>query len=283
MDSNLGKLWDREETWESAELAWENRSKEAAKHTPLRSLKHLPNMLGIAPETAKGLKWKSLRYMIKEDADGAVRRGFLTHPLRYGKEFFKSALSSKQYVRNDDFFLYGLKSVEEFQEALQDPNSILIAGFSYCHKPHECPSGRFTPDCQADESHPVCQQCFIGKCVHALPEERVEPVFIMTIHHIGTEVFRVVHGNPGKRVLFLITACEMTLEMFSDWGNMVRLEGIGVRLDGRICNTMRAFELSEKGVKPGLTVVTDETQQRMLDLIRIRRNSSFCQRTQASG
>jgi hypothetical protein len=60
----------------------------------------------------------------------------------------------------------------------------------------------------------------------------------------------------------------MTLEMFGDWGNMVGARGLGVRLDGRICNTMKAFELSEAGIKPGLTVVLPETQTRLLSLIR---------------
>jgi len=63
----------------------------------------------------------------------------------------------------------------------------------------------------------------------------------------------------------------MTLQMFGDWGNMVGLSGVGVRLDGRICNTMEAFALSERGVKPGLTVVLPETQKRMLAWIRLRR------------
>ena len=58
-------------------------------------------------------------------------------------------------------------------------------------------------------------------------------------------------------------------------GNMVNIQGIGVRLDGRICNTMKAFELSENGIKPGLTIVLDETQKRVLDLIKHRRQSSF--------
>ena len=62
----------------------------------------------------------------------------------------------------------------------------------------------------------------------------------------------------------------MTLEMFGDWGNMAGIRGIGVRLDGRICNTMKAFELSEKGVKPGLTVVLDKTQSRIMHLLKKR-------------
>ena len=97
--------------------------------------------------------------------------------------------------------------------------------------------------------------------------------FIPTIHYIGEKIFEIVHAHPNKKVLFLITACEMTLEMFGDWGNMVNIQGIGVRLDGRICNTMRAFELSEKGIKPGLTVVLKESEDKILNLIKSRCNS----------
>jgi hypothetical protein len=147
-------------------------------------------------------------------------------------------------------------------------------GFSYCHKPFECPSGRFTPKCIHDASNPVCRQCFIGKAINALPEKGAIALAIPTVHYIGVKIFEIVHNNPGKQVIFLITACEMTLEMFGDWGNMVGIKGIGVRLDGRICNTMKAFELSEEGIKPGLTVVLEDTKQRILDLIKHRRNST---------
>lgn len=67
----------------------------------------------------------------------------------------------------------------------------------------------------------------------------------------------------------------MTLEMFGDWGNMAGISGIGVRLDGRICNTMQAFVLSENGIKPGLTVVTEPTQERMLKLVKTLREGAF--------
>ena len=107
--------------------------------------------------------------------------------------------------------------------------------------------------------------------MNALPEKNSVPVVIPTIHYIGGKIFEVVHANPGKKVLFLITACELVLEMFGDWGNMVGIKGIGVRLDGRVCNTMKAFELSEQGIKPGLTVVLDRAHEQMLQLIRHRR------------
>ncbi len=269
----MKREWDTHSNWQTAEAAWETRADVAKKEHPLKLLKTLPQMPGITEETAKNLKWKSFKYMISHDQDRTILKNVLKHPVRYGWRYLKSLFKKKSYSRDGDFFLYNVESVEEFHKLLDNPESPLVVGFSYCHKPHECPSGRFTTECVADVSNPVCQQCFIGKMVHALPQHNVVPLFITTIHYVGDKIFETVHANPGKQVLFIITACEMTLEMFGDWGNMVAIRGIGVRLDGRICNTMRAFELSEEGVKPGLTVVLDDTQARLLDLVRYKRES----------
>jgi hypothetical protein len=266
----MNKLPMWQEDWSKAEEEWNSRSKEAAQQRPLKGLKVLPDMPGITEETAKNLKWKSLKWMVAQDHQGEVRKGFLKHPFKYLWALLKSAWQVKPYQRKGDFFLYGVNSVEQFQILLEDPNSIFILGFSYCHKPFECPSGRFTAECIHDANNLVCQQCFIGKSVHAVTSRQTVTLFIPTIHYIGGKIFEIVHQNPGKKVFFIITACEMTLEMFGDWGNMVDIKGLGVRLDGRICNTMRAFELSERGVKPGLTVVLDETQATILKLIRHR-------------
>jgi hypothetical protein len=265
------KMWKENHSWEDAEAAWDAGAIQAAQQKPLKRLERLPVMPGITTDTAKNLKWKSLRWMVAKDCERTILNGFLKHPLRYGWALLKSALKKKPYLRDGDFFLYGIANVSEFRKLLAIENTLLVIGFSYCHKPFECPSGRFTPDCIHDADNPVCRQCFIGKAVNALPEKHTIPLFIPTIHYIGGKIFDIVHNNPKKQVLFIITACEMTLEMFGDWGNMVAIKGIGVRLDGRICNTMKAFELSENGIKPGLTVVLDDTQRRILDLIRYRR------------
>lgn len=264
------KMWQEHGSWQEAETAWDQQAKIAASTHPVKTLSRLPEMPGITEETAKHLKWKSLKWMVTKDKGFKVLKGVLKHPLKYGIAFLRSAIQKKSYEKDGDFFLYGIKSVEEFTKLIADPNSLFVVGFSYCHKPFECPSGRFTDACIHDRQNPVCQQCFIGKCQHALPDRHVIPLIIPTIHYIGEKILDIVHANPEKQVIFMITACEMTLEMFGDWGNMTGIRGVGVRLDGRICNTMKAFELSEKGVKPGLTVVLESTQKRMLDLIRKR-------------
>ena len=267
------KFWDQYKSWEEAEAAWEEGALAAVQQNAVKKLKVLPQMPGITAETAEHLKWKSFKYMVSHDQGGKVRRHVLKHPLRYGLRYLRSVFKKRSYLRDNDFFLYGLSSVNEFEKAIQKKKALLVVGFSYCQKPHECPSGRFNDQCVHNPEHLVCRQCDIGKVLHALPSHAL-PLIIPTVHYIGGKILELVHAHPDRDVIFLITACEMTLEMFGDWGNMAGVRGIGVRLDGRICNTMRAFELSEEGIKPGLTVTTRQTQNRILDLVRSIRASS---------
>ncbi len=269
MDNKL-KIWREERPFEENKAVWERKSEALAETNPLKGLKTLPQMPGITKETARGLKYKSIFYLLSHDENKVFLRYFFKHPLRYALRWIRSALKKKSYLREKDFYFYGLKSTDDFIKELQRENSLLVVGFSYCHKPFECPSKRFTPDCIHDPEHPVCRQCFIGKTVHALPahKRKIVPLFIPTIHYIGEKIFEIVASHPDHHVLFLITACEMTLEMFGDWGNMVGVQGIGVRLDGRICNTHKAFHLSEQGIKPGLTVVLPETQEEIFSLLK---------------
>lgn len=269
---NKLKIWQAESSWDAAEAAWDKGALNAATVQPLKGLQRLPTMPGITPETAKNLKWKSLKWMIGKDADGKIIKQFFRHPLRYTWALIRSMWQGKKsFVRKGDYFFYGIKDFDQFEKLLEDPKGLFVLGFSYCHKPFECPSGRFSDRCIHDADHPVCRQCFIGKCVHAMPENNAIPLFIPTVHYIAGKILDLMQEHPHKQIVFLITACEMTLEMFGEFGNMADIRGIGVRLDGRICNTMKAFELSEQGIKPGLTIVLEPTKKRMLELIKYRR------------
>lgn len=259
--------------WQEWEKKWDEGAEVARREHPNKDLKRLPNMPGVTPDTAKGLRWKALKYMIRHDEGFRVMKLVLQHPFRYAIGYAKSLLRKQSFKRDGDFFLYNTASIDAFRKKLHQKNNVLIVGFSYCHKPFECPSGRFTDQCIADPENPACRQCFIGKTVNALPTKNIKPLFIPTVHYISEKMLEITHEHPGQDVLFIITACEMTLKMFADWGNMANIQGVGVRLDGRICNTMRAFELSEEGIKPGLTVVLPETQARILDLIRERKTA----------
>ncbi|MEW5058150.1 MAG: hypothetical protein AB1Y25_11040 [Cycloclasticus sp.] len=267
----MGEHWEKYDNWDAAEEAWDQRAIHLQKTQPIKQLVSIPELPAIRPKTKKNLRWKALNYLAKYDEENFFIRYFFSNPLKHGYNLLRSYLTPLPFNRDKDFFFYGLKDEDEFKTILAKPDSLLIIGFSYCHKPFECPSKRFTQDCIHDLNNPVCGQCFIGKCVHSLPAKRVLPVFITTVHQIGEVIVRQVQKHPKLEVTFLITACEMTLQMFGDWGNMMRVRGVGVRLGGQICNTMKAFVASEHGVKPGMAVVLGETKKRVLDLIRFRR------------
>lgn len=270
---NKLKIWKEELPFEARELLWEEEALSAKKIHPIKELKTLPNMPGITGDAKRFLRLKSLLWMVRKDANASIFLSVMRRPFHYVGRLMKSYLGSYPVKECGDFYFQGVDSLDELKTHLKKNDNIFIVGFSYCHKPLECPSGRFTDQCIHDPENPVCKQCFIGKAINQLPSKQTKFVIIPTVHHIGRAIFKVIEENPGKKVVFLITACEMTLKMFADYGNMAGIVGVGIKLAGRICNTMRAFELSEEGIKPGLTVVLDETQKEMMSLIRVRQEA----------
>lgn len=245
-----------------------NKQKHAAT-TKLRIVENHPKIPQITKETARFLKWKSLFYILKEDHKKIIQRYVFKRPFFYTKNFLKSVFKKQSFIQENDAFLYGISSQKAFEKRLLNKNALLVVGFSYCHKPLECPSGRFNSHCLNNKNNPVCAQCLIQKYKN-LTEVPSTLVFVIpTIHYIGEKMLKIKNRYPNREVLFLITACEMSLRMFGDFGNMADIKGIGIRLGGRICNTMKAFVLSEHGIKPGLTNVTQEGNEVFLKFLKI--------------
>jgi hypothetical protein len=237
--------------------------------TPLKIIENEPKIPQITKETRKRLKLKSFLYILKEDKKNIVFRYILKKPLRYGLNFLKSILKKSSYTRNGDAFFYGIKDLKTWESHLENKKSLLVLGFSYCHKPLECPSGRFNSKCINNASNPVCGQCLIHKYKQLSPTTRTLVFVIPTIHYIGEKILKIKNNYPKDEVIFIISACEMTLKMFGDWGNMAAIKGVGIRLGGRICNTMKAFILSEHGIKPGLTTVSKEADDLLTASLKI--------------
>jgi hypothetical protein len=250
----LGRFEQKKELFEKNKL-------KSASILSLKILENEPKIPQITPKTRRFLKLKSLFYILKEDHKNLVGRYILKKPFHYGVNFLKSLLKKESYNRIGDAFLYGLDDLEEWKEKLKNKQALLVVGFSYCHKPLECPSGRFTSACKSQSADPVCSQCLIHKYKLLAEIPQTITFVIPTIHYIGEKILKIKKNYPDREIIFLISACEMTLKMFGDWGNMASIKGIGIRLGGRICNTMRAFILSEQGIKPGLTTVSESADQ----------------------
>jgi hypothetical protein len=55
--------------------------------------------------------------------------------------------------------------------------------------------------------------------------------------------------------------------MFSDLANMIGLKGVGLRLDGQVCPTLKAFMAAEDGHKRGVTHLRLETEEKLVELL----------------
>lgn len=264
----MTKFWNRYRSWKEAEEAWEKKAQVYRTSHPLKVPARSPHIPGITEETKKHLRLKTLKYLLTHDKEALFRRFFCKRPVKYIFAYLRSVLKRKPFSQEGDFCFFGLKDAAAFQTAKDDPDSLLIVGFSFCQKPLECPDGRFNPSCRFDPDHTVCRQCFIGKVRNALPEERTLSVIIPTVYDIGRTLFETIEQFPQKKIIFLITACELSLAMFADFGLMAGVQGVGVRLSGRICNTLRAFTLAEKGTKPGLTALSPEAEKGILEVLK---------------
>lgn len=253
------------ETWEEFVERWEMRSKVAAKTYPLKNTKKNPKIPHITQETKKNLRWKAFSYILLHDQDWSIISSIAKRPFFYTYRLLRSFFKKMPMRQEDDLFFYGFENEEAFKRALSDKDCSLVLGFSYCQKPLECPSGRFTDQCINSSDNPVCQQCPISKMISFQKRKNTKIIWIPTVHYIGKQMFSLIEEE--KKFIFMITACEMTLKMFADWGNMLGIKGIGLRLQGRICNTMQAFVLSEKGIKPGLTIISEETEKRVFKIL----------------
>lgn len=256
-------------TFEETLKEFETKKRAVAKSHPLRIVENEPKIPQITKKTKRFLKLKSLYYILKEDHKKIFPRYVLKRPFFYCYNFLKSAIKPSSFKRQGDAFLYGVKDLSSWQAKLHNKKARLVVGFSYCHKPLECPSGRFTSKCENNPDSKVCSQCLIHKYKQLSTDPRTMVFVIPTIHYIGEKILKIKKNYPSDEILFVISACEMTLKMFGDWGNMADIKGIGIRLGGRICNTMKAFILSEQGIKPGLTTVSDEADQMIVDSLKI--------------
>lgn len=123
-------LW--KESWEEAEKAWDENAERSAKERPIKGLKTLPNMPGITPDTAKNLRLKSLHWMVTQDHEKKIQKGFLRHPLKHTWNFLRSILKKTPYHRKGDFFFYGISGEKAFIRQLKEKNTLFVLGFSYC-------------------------------------------------------------------------------------------------------------------------------------------------------
>ena len=264
----MKRFWDRFSSWEEAEQEWEKRAEQSAAIYSIKKPSFFPKGPNIVEGQERFLRVKGLYWLLTGKGFWRFWYTLFCHPFSSLRRYIRSLRAYQSYRQEGDLFFYGIATFEEVRELLQEKETILFVGFSYCQKPFECPRGRFSKECTADIENGICKQCPIGKAYHTLPERETVFSIIPTAHDVALQMIDVKKRYPQKRVIFLITTCEMALKMFGDCAHAIGVQGVGVRLCGRVCNTLKAFALSERGIKPGITQFNEGSYDRFFSVLR---------------
>ena len=213
---------------------------------------------------------KGLIYLLKQDKKFKLLRFFIGKPIYHSFNLIKSYIQKKPYIKEEeDLYLFNLKSFNDFKNHLSNKNTLLVIGFSYCMKPKLCPEKRFSSDCIHDPNHPICQNCFIDKCINSMYKEDIFLV-IPDVYYISENLIQIKKNHPDREILFIIMTCTLSIHIFADNANMIKMKGLATELSGRICVNNKTFLLAEKGIKSGVTCLSYKNEEIVFKILNIR-------------
>lgn len=223
------------------------------------------------PIFPKFFKIKTLLYLLKQDKkckNSHLLKFFIKRPFYYSYNLLKSYLRTNPYVLDNDVFLFKMRNINDLQRKTEDKNALFVFGFSYCQKPKDCPVGKFTPSCSPIKNS-VCLNCFIGKCFK-MSSNRDQFLVIPDIYYISVKLTELIQRNPKKEIVFVICSCYLSIKMFLDFANMVKLKGVALPLINRVCLNYKSFLFAEKGKKNGITDISEKNKDFLFNILKIR-------------
>ncbi|NGX62827.1 MAG: hypothetical protein KR126chlam6_00229 [Candidatus Anoxychlamydiales bacterium] len=260
------------EKFSSLRKITELKDKKSRKSDKLSDLKKKNSInANIKPikKVTRFFRFKSLVYLLKQDKKLILWNFFLKRPFFHSFKLIKSYLKKAPYIQKEDLFFFNINSFNDLTKKAKDKNSIFVFGYSYCMKPKDCPSKRFTKDCIHDKDNEICQKCEIFHQISKIPANDIL-LIIPDAYYIGIKLAEIIEKNPKKEIIYIIITCNMCINMFSDLSNMLNIKGLSIELSGRVCRNYKSFLFAEKGIKSGITNLYNNTDEKILDILKIR-------------
>lgn len=206
------------------------------------------------------MKIKALKYLISKNKV-LFFKIFFKHPFLYSYRYLKSLLFLKKKIE-DGATLFGITSLSELQSLICDNETTLLLAFSFCQKDLDCKATRFSANCLGD----ACNKCFISKYIN---QKNIYCVCVLTISDLGKKIFEI-QKKEGDKLIFIITACDMAISMFEDLSNMLKLKGIALPLEGRVCSSFENFTSAENGSMSFQTIFSEKHKKLLVELLKER-------------
>lgn len=260
------KFWENFSSFELANQAWDKKQALLENKKPLKKVLFDPR---IKISFSNFTRIKSLLYLLQKDKKLKLIKFFIKKPLFYLHNLLKSYFSKAPYIVEDNVFLFNLSNFKELKKITDNKDNLFIFGLSYCQKPIECPKKRFSSECIHDYENDICAQCFIGKCSNAINNNDIILV-IPDIYFFSETIIELINKNPEKQIIFVISACELSIKMYSDLANMLKIKGLGLKLSSRVCTNFKSFTYAEKGQKNSVTDLNLCNKELMIEIMKIR-------------
>jgi hypothetical protein len=220
----------------------------------------------------KALVIKALKHVLSEDSAHALRKFFFKRFFRNATILLKTLFSSEEKFSTGRYFFHNLTDEKAFKKKLKEKNTLFVFGFSYCQKPFECPSSRFSSTCFFDPAQPICSECLIGKARQSIPPLS-EILVIPTSFFFIERILALQKKHPSKEIVFLIFACPFAINLFAPWPSLFHLKGISFPLSGSLCTNFPSFKNAEKGEKNGLSFLQKGQKETFFQFLSLRKTS----------
>lgn len=213
---------------------------------------------------------KNLIYLLKQDKKHILKKFFLKRFFKNFINLIRSYLKKQNYTQKNNLCYFNIKSYEDFIKEATDDKNVFIFGLSYCQRPKNCISPRFSNKCDFDDKNETCRDCFIAKY---LKEKNLnDHFFIITdVRYISEKIIEILKKVPSKKLFFVISACRFSIEIFANFSNFLKIQGLALTLKGPVCNNFKSFEMAEKGKKFAVTSLDQDIENEFLQIIKIRK------------
>ena len=215
------------------------------------------------------LKIKGFYHILRQDPLFVVK-AIVRRPFLYFFRFL-SFFKAKRTPIRDQAYLYGFKEVKDFKKKLTSKDTLLILGISYCQRPKNCPAIRFSNMCPI--KHDICSICPYFSFAQ-LPRKDDSFIMIATALDLGKKIIQMQRKYPKKEILFAVSVCELSQEIYALFSHILGVKGIAFSLNGPTCSNFRSFQFAEKGQKKAITYTDISQNQHLKELLDLRKNTT---------
>lgn len=198
-----------------------------------------------------------------------VLKTILRRPFSYFWRYILSFKTKRGHIP-EGAYLYGFKDIKSFKKSINTKKSQLILGSSYCQRPKNCPTIRFSSICPLENN--ICYTCPISTYKKLL-KRNDSFIMITTALELGKKIISLQKTHPEKDIIFILSSCDLSQEIFTFFSYILGIKGIAFSLRGNICKNFKSFKHAEEGKKKAQTYLDSKQNMLIKELLILRKKT----------